>query len=93
MKRGEKIVDYGRRAVKTFDRLEITGIPENEHPKPKQQSMRFTDGLDSSMPAFHGYKLYLINSKQQTGTDIHPDRAESPIITATERILCSRCPL
>jgi hypothetical protein len=74
MKRGEKIVDYGRRAVKTFDLLAITGIPENEHPRPKQQSMRFIDGLDKSMPAFHGYKLYLINSKQQTGTDIGCDQ-------------------
>jgi hypothetical protein len=54
MKHGEKIVDYGRRALKTFDRLAITGIPEAEQPKPKQQSMRFIDELDSSMPAYHG---------------------------------------
>ena len=83
MKHGEKIVDYGRRAVKTFDRLAITGIPETEHPKPKQQSMRFIDGLDSSMPAFHGYKLYLINSKQQTGTDIYPDTLVDAIKRST----------
>jgi hypothetical protein len=83
MKHGEKIVDYGRRAVKTFDRLAITGIPEHEHPKPKQQSMRFIDGLDSSMPACRGYKLYLVNSKQQTGTDIYPDTLADAIKRST----------
>jgi hypothetical protein len=83
MKHGEKIVDYGRRALKTFDRLAITGIPEAEHPKPKQQSMRFIDGLDSSMPAYRGYKLYLINSKQQTGTDIYPDTLVDAIKRST----------
>jgi Zinc knuckle len=83
MNHGEKIVDYGRRAVKTSDQLAITGIPEKEHPKPKQQSMRFIDGLDSSMPVYHGYELYLINAKQQTGTDIYPDTLVEAIKRST----------
>jgi Zinc knuckle len=53
--------------------LTIAGIPAEDQPLPKQQAMRFIDGLDSSMPAFHGYKLYLINSKQETDRDIYPD--------------------
>ena len=72
MEREEKIIDYGRRAVKVFDRLSITGIPTADQPLPRQQAMRFIDGLDSRIPAFHGYKLYLINSKQQTDKDIYP---------------------
>jgi hypothetical protein len=35
------------------------------------------------MPAYHGYKLYLINSKQQTGTDIYPDTLVDAIKRST----------
>ena len=45
--------------------------------------MRFIDGLDSSIPAFHGYKLYLINSKQQTDRDIYPPTLVEAIKKAT----------
>lgn len=72
MGRGEKIIDYGRRAVKTFDSLTVSGIPEAEQPKPKQQAMRFIDGLDGSVPAFKAYKFYLINAKQQMDEDMYP---------------------
>ena len=72
MKTNEQIIDYDRRAVRAFDRLSITGIAVADQPLPKQQAMRFIDGLDSSVPAFHGYKLYLINSKQQSDKDIYP---------------------
>ena len=84
MERGERIVDFGRRAVKTFDRLTVTGIPEAEQPKPKQQAMRFIEGLDGSIPAFHGYKLYLINAKQQTDQDIYPPTLVDAIQKATQ---------
>ena len=83
MDRGEKIIDYGRRAVKVFDRLSITGIKVADQPLPAQQAMRFIDGLDSSIPAFHGYKLYLINSKQQTDRDIYPPTLVDAIKKAT----------
>ena len=45
--------------------------------------MRFINGLDSSMPAFHEYKLYLINSKQQTDKDIYPDTLVDAIKKST----------
>ena len=79
----KKIIDYGRRAVKVFDRLSITGIKVVDQPLPAQQAMRFIDGLDSSIPAFHGYKLYLINSKQQTERDIYPPTLVEAIKKAT----------
>ena len=45
--------------------------------------MRFIDGLDSSVPAFHGYKLYLINSKQQSDKDIYPQTLVDAIKKST----------
>ena len=65
MKTNEKIIDYGRRAVRAFDRLSITGIAVADQPLPKQQAMRFIDGLDSSVPAFHGYKLEVANALER----------------------------
>ena len=83
MDHGEAMLSYGRRAVKTFERLTTTGIPAEEQPKPKQQSMRFIDGLDGSIPAYHGYKMYLINAKQQTDQDIYPETLVEAIMRAT----------
>ena len=51
MEHGEVILNYGRRAIKTFESLTTTGIPVEEQPKPKQQSVHFIDGLDGSVPA------------------------------------------
>ena len=45
--------------------------------------MHFIDGLDRSVPAYHGYKMYLINTKQQTDQDIYPDTLVDAIMRAT----------
>jgi hypothetical protein len=58
---GEKIIDCGQREA--FERLTITGIPEKGQPLPKQQAMRLIDRLDSIMPTFQGYKMYLVKGQ------------------------------
>ena len=83
MDHGEMMLYYGRRAVKTFEILSITGIPEKDQPSPKQQSMRFIDELNGSVPAYHGYKMYLISAEQQTNQDIHPDTFVDAIMRPT----------
>ena len=45
--------------------------------------MHFIDGLDGSVPAYHGYKMYLINAKQQTDQDIYPDTLVDAIMRST----------
>ena len=45
--------------------------------------MRFIDGLDGSIPAYHGYKMYLINAKQQTDRGIYPAILVDAILRAT----------
>ena len=54
-----------------------------EQPKSKQQSMRFIDGFDGSVPAYHSYKMYLINAKQQTDRDIYSATLVDAILRAT----------
>ena len=66
MSTGEDIVTYGRRAVKLSDRLAATGVPVAQIPDTKQQSMRFIDGLSSTVQVYHDYKNYLSNSLECT---------------------------
>jgi hypothetical protein len=49
MREGEDIVDNGRRSVKLCERLTSTGVPEPQRPRPKEQSLRFIDGMSSSI--------------------------------------------
>ena len=72
MSTDEEIVTYGRRAVKRFDRLAATGVPAAQIPDAKQQSMRFIDGLSSTVQVYHDYKNYLSNSLEYTAIDIYP---------------------
>ena len=77
MSTGEDIVTYGRRAVKLSDRLAATGVPVAQIPDTKQQSMRFIDGLSSTVQVYHDYKNYLSNSLECTAIDIYP-KSEDP---------------
>lgn len=43
----EDIIAYGRRAVKTYERIGTSGVPETHSPTPKQQARRFIEGLSS----------------------------------------------
>jgi hypothetical protein len=40
---GENIIAYGRRAVKTYERIRTSGVPESHFPSPKQQARRFIE--------------------------------------------------
>jgi hypothetical protein len=59
MREGEDVVDYGRRSVKLCERLTRTGVPEPQRPRPKEQYLRFIDGLSSSISTYLDYKNYL----------------------------------
>jgi hypothetical protein len=72
MREGEDIVEYGRRSVKLCERLASTGVPIAQRPLPKQQSLRFIDGLSTSISTYLDYKNYLSNSLTVTGVDIYP---------------------
>ena len=82
MSTGEDIVTYGRRALKLFDRLAATGVPA-QIPYAKQQSMRFTDGLSSTVQVYHDYKNYLSSSLECTAIDIYPKTLVEAINGAT----------
>jgi hypothetical protein len=72
MREGEDIVEYGRRSVKLCERLASTGVPTAQRPLPKEQSLRFIDGLSTSISTYLDYKNYLSNSLTVTGVDIYP---------------------
>ena len=84
MSTGEDIVTYVRRAVKLFDRLAATGVPAAQIPDAKQQSMRFIDGLSSTVQVYHDYKNYLSNSLECTGVDIYRKTLVEAINGATK---------
>lgn len=80
---GENIVTYRRRAVKLLDRLAATGVPAAQVSDAKQQSMRFIDGLSSTVQVYHDYKNYLSNSLECTAIDIYPETLVEAINGAT----------
>ena len=83
MSTGEDIVMYGRCAVKLFDRLAVTGVPAARIPDAKEQSMRFIDGLSSTVQVYHDYKYYLSDSLECTAIDIYPKTLVDAINGAT----------
>ena len=72
MSSGEDIIAYGRRAVKTYERIGTSGVPETHFPTPKQQARRFIEGLSSSIPTYNDYKNYLSNSLAVADKDCYP---------------------
>ena len=72
MHNGEDLMEYGRRGVKLYDRLTHTGVPKAQLPEPKQQAMRFIDGLNSTISIYYDYKNYLSNSLEVSQNDIYP---------------------
>ena len=72
MSNGEDIIAYGRRAVKTYERIGTSGVPESHFPTPKQQARRFIEGLSSSIPTCNDYKNYLSNSLAAADKDCYP---------------------
>jgi Zinc knuckle len=78
---GEDIIAYGRRAVKTYQRIGTSGVPESHFPSPKQQARRFIEGLSSSIPTYNDYKNYLSNSLAVAGNDFYS-------LTLVEAINC-----
>ena len=72
MTNGEDIIAYGRRAVKTYERIGTSGVPESHFPTPKQQARRFIEGLSSSIPTYNDYKNYLSNSLAVADKDVYP---------------------
>jgi hypothetical protein len=84
MREGEDVVDNGRRSVKLCERLASTGVPEPQRPRPKEQSLRFIDGLSSSISTYLDYKNYLSNSLTVTGVDIYPTTLVGAINSVTK---------
>ena len=72
MSNGEDIIAYGRRAVKTYERIGTSGVPESHFPTPKQQARRFIEGLSSSISTYNDYKNYLSNSLAVADKDVYP---------------------
>ena len=56
MSTGEDIVPYGRRAVKLFDRLAATGVPEAQIPNAVQQATKLIEWLSNTSQVYHDYK-------------------------------------
>jgi hypothetical protein len=46
-------------------------VPEPQRPSPKEQSLRFIDGLNNSISTYLDYKNYLSNSLTVTGVDVY----------------------
>jgi hypothetical protein len=84
MREGEDIVDYGGHSVKLCERLTSTGVPEPQRPRPKEQSLRFIDGLSNSISTYLDYKNYLSNSLTVTGVDIYPATLVAAINSVTK---------
>jgi Zinc knuckle len=84
MREGEDIVEYGRRSLKLYARLASTGVPIAQRPLPKEQSLRFIDGLSTSISTYLDYKNYLCNSLTVTGVDIYPVTLVAAINSATK---------
>jgi hypothetical protein len=84
MREGEDVVDYGKRSVRFYEGLTSTGVPEPQRPRPKEQSLRFIDGLSSSISTYLDYKNYLSNSLTVTGVDIYPTNLVAAINSATK---------
>lgn len=72
MNPGEDIIAYGRRAVKKYERLVNSGVAEAMFPTPKAQSLRFIDGLSSSVATYNDYKNYISNALSVSKVDVAP---------------------
>ena len=83
MSTGEDIVPYGRRAVKLFDRLAATGLPEAQIPNAVQQATKLIEGLNHSSQVYHDYKNYLSNYLECKKIDIYPKTLMEAINGAT----------
>ena len=83
MSTGEDIVLYGRRAVKLFDRIAATGVPEAQIPNAVQQATKLIKGLSSTSQVYHDYKNYLDNSLECNKIDIYPKTLMEAINRAT----------
>jgi Zinc knuckle len=84
MRESEDIVEYGRRSVKFCERIISTGVPEPQRPSPKEQSLRFIDGLNNSISTYLDYKNYLSNSLTVTGVDRYPATLVAEINSLTK---------
>ena len=84
MSNGEDLISYGRRAVKTYERIGTSGVPETHFPTPKQQARRFIEGLSSSVPTYNDYKNYLSNSLAVSNSDVYPTTLVSAINCVTK---------
>ena len=84
MHNGEDIIAYGRRAVKTYERIGTSGVPETHFPTPKQQARRFIEGLSSTVITYNDYKNYLSNSLSVAKTDVYPTTLVSAINCVTK---------
>jgi hypothetical protein len=83
MSTGEDIITYGRRAVKTYERIGTSGVPETHWPTPKQQARRFIEGLSNSVSTYTDYKNYLSNSLSVNSIDIFPKTLVAAINNVT----------
>jgi Zinc knuckle len=84
MSNGEDIIAYGRRAVKTYERIGTSGVPESHFPSPKQQARRFIEGLSSSISTYNDYKNYLSNSLAVANNDVYPTTLVAAINCVTK---------
>jgi hypothetical protein len=84
MRECEDVVDYRRRSVKLCERLTSTGVPEPQRPRLKEQSLRFINGLSSSISTYLDYKNYISNSLAVTGVDIYPATLVAAINSVTK---------
>jgi hypothetical protein len=59
-------------------------VPTAQRPLPKEQSLRFIDGLSTSISTYLDYKNYLSNSLTVTGVDIYPVTLVAAINSVTK---------
>ena len=81
---GEDIISYGTRAVKRYDRLVNTGVQKGKMPTPKEQSLRFIDGLSNLVPTYTDYKNHISNTLLFTKEDVSPSSLVAAIKCVTE---------